>query len=216
MNIMKDEEILTLPQTPYPETSVQETSILRDKNELIDETTTLGPNIKAFLFSLGCTENEVEDLVQETLRRAIEKIDDFKGKSKLSSWVFTIARNAFLDSRSRQSFKREITVGDSADPKAIEEATTYRQIDDPTQVNTDPAKILMEKDDKRYVTDKIEEIGEPYTSLLFAKGEGLTVRELAERFGYSVGTTFTMLNEAKERLKKALGDSTYKKYFREE
>src|SRR5699024_11441526 len=46
-----------------------------------------------------------EDLTQETMMKSIEKIQQYNGKSKFSSWLITIATNLFIDHQRRK--KRE-------------------------------------------------------------------------------------------------------------
>src|SRR3979411_1531189 len=53
------------------------------------------PNLRAFAISLSRNVDRADDLVQETLLRAIDNIDSFPRGTKMSAWLCTILRNLF-------------------------------------------------------------------------------------------------------------------------
>ena len=53
------------------------------------------PALRAFARSLARDPAEADDLVQETLTKAIARIDQFQPGTRLRSWLFTILRNTF-------------------------------------------------------------------------------------------------------------------------
>src|SRR5262245_27449504 len=54
------------------------------------------PGLRAFAISLCGSADQADDLVQETLLRAITKIDSFQPGTNLCGWLTTILRNQFL------------------------------------------------------------------------------------------------------------------------
>jgi len=56
-----------------------------------------------YLLKITMNKNRAEDLTQETMLRAIEKIDQFESKSKFSTWLITIASRLVID-RARRSY----------------------------------------------------------------------------------------------------------------
>jgi RNA polymerase sigma-70 factor (ECF subfamily) len=54
------------------------------------------PRLRAFAVSLCGNADRADDLVQETLLRAITHIDSFEPGSNLGAWLATILRNCFL------------------------------------------------------------------------------------------------------------------------
>lgn len=52
-----------------------------------------------FLISLGCDSHSAEEITQETIFIAIQKIDSFKGNCKLSVWLCQIAKNMYFKKR---------------------------------------------------------------------------------------------------------------------
>ena len=55
-----------------------------------------------YLFCLTHDENTSEELTQETFYRALKNIHQFKGDSKLSTWLCQIAKNLWYDEIKKQ------------------------------------------------------------------------------------------------------------------
>ena len=53
------------------------------------------PRLRAFAMSLSGNLDRADDLVQETLLRALANIDSFRPGTNLTAWLFTILRNHF-------------------------------------------------------------------------------------------------------------------------
>ena len=60
------------------------------------------PRLKSFLLRQGFSDNESEDLIQETMLNLWRKADSFDpARAGVSTWIFTIARNCGIDRRRR-------------------------------------------------------------------------------------------------------------------
>src|SRR5712672_1871714 len=67
------------------------------------------PSLRAFAVSLCRNSDRADDLVQETLLRAIAYIESFRPGSNLEAWLFTILRNNFFsDCRRRKSWVEDV------------------------------------------------------------------------------------------------------------
>ena len=53
------------------------------------------PSLRAFAISLSGNVDRADDLVQETLLRAIASIDSFQVGTNMPAWLITILRNLF-------------------------------------------------------------------------------------------------------------------------
>ena len=53
------------------------------------------PSLRAFACSLCRNRDRADDLLQDTLLRAIDRISTFEKSSNLNAWLFTIMRNNF-------------------------------------------------------------------------------------------------------------------------
>jgi len=57
------------------------------------------PRLRAFAISLSGQGDRADDLVQETLLRAMANINSFKPGTNMIAWLFTILRNQFRSGR---------------------------------------------------------------------------------------------------------------------
>lgn len=84
------------------------------------------PALRVFARSLCRNVVEADDLVQETLLRAIERARQFEPGTNLRAWLFTIMRNRFYTNWSKRARER---TGDtdcvSADPVAMAETQVW-------------------------------------------------------------------------------------------
>ena len=53
--------------------------------------------LKSFLYRFVTSKQDTEDLAQETLEKAFQKFDSFKGNSSFKTWLFAIATNLAKD-----------------------------------------------------------------------------------------------------------------------
>ena len=70
------------------------------------------PGLVRFTRSLARDPQQAEDLAQETLLRALERAESFRGEASLATWLHRIAHNLAVD-RARRD--RETPVEDLAD-----------------------------------------------------------------------------------------------------
>jgi RNA polymerase sigma-70 factor, ECF subfamily len=68
------------------------------------------PSLRAFAISLSGSVDRADDLVQETILRAIASIHSFQPGSNISAWLFTILRNQFRSEYRKR--RREIEDAD--------------------------------------------------------------------------------------------------------
>src|SRR3954468_3565587 len=71
------------------------------------------PNLRAFALSL--VGDRADDLVQDTLLRALQKQDRFEPGTNLQAWVFTLMRNLFCSEYRKRKRKRKREVEDVND-----------------------------------------------------------------------------------------------------
>src|SRR5215831_16537035 len=68
------------------------------------------PSLRAFAISLCGNVDRADDLVQETLVRALANIDSFQPGTNMSAWLFTILRNHFRSEYRKR--RREVEDGE--------------------------------------------------------------------------------------------------------
>src|SRR6187455_831462 len=73
------------------------------------------PSLRAFAISLCGNVDRADDLVQETLLRAMANITSFQPGTNMSAWLFTILRNLFRSEYRKRRREVEDTDGTYAD-----------------------------------------------------------------------------------------------------
>lgn len=154
-----------------------------------------------FLFRFVRHPQTSEDLLQETFLRVIHHAKDFQGRSKFSTWVFTIARNLCLDHSRRQKFRKHA----SLDAPLSEDKDSASRVDFVPSKDASPqddltAKDLLARLDKALLTlsDDQREV------FLMREKMGLPFKEIAEIVGCPENTVKTRMRHALEKLQKAI------------
>ena len=80
------------------------------------------PALRAYARSLCGRQEDPDDLVQETLLRAIEHADKYQPGTHMRAWLFTIMRNRFY-TNVRKSARERTGSDDCASDKPISQAT---------------------------------------------------------------------------------------------
>jgi len=68
---------------------------MSEGQDLRDELVKWIPNLRAFALSLTQSSQHSDDLVQDTLVKALSNLDKFQIGTNLRAWLFTILRNSF-------------------------------------------------------------------------------------------------------------------------
>ena len=69
--------------------------VAKHDHAIRDQVLATVPQLRAFAISLCGSVDRADDLVQETLLRALARIDSFAPGTNLQAWLFTILRNEF-------------------------------------------------------------------------------------------------------------------------
>ncbi len=133
---------------------------------------------------------DASDILQETLLSAIKYIKNFKGESKLSTWLYRIASNACQ--RKRLS-ERNIVSFDDLDAN---------QIDFLNKHEDDPHNRLEKKEIETLIQKAIVMLPENYRIPLILKDiEGLNHQEIAEILDISLTNAKVRLHRARLMLR---------------
>lgn len=137
--------------------------------------------------------SEAEDLVQETMLKALRGFDSFLPGSNMRAWTFRILRNTFLTSRSGLRAVPPIPIDD--EPELIEELR-----DEAT-----PETRLVERADAERLRRAIEALPVEFREvLLLSDVEEMRYREIADTLSIPIGTVTSRLMRARRKLRKAL------------
>lgn len=148
------------------------------------------PALVRFCGSLAREEGRALDLAQETALRALGGIRSFRGESRFTTWLMTIARNVWLNERARHWVKRER--GDDA-------------LDARPGRADGPLEIAAGRELEERLAEAVAALPEDQrTALLLCDRDGLSYREIAEVMGCPLGTVMSRIHYARKRLREAL------------
>lgn len=142
---------------------------------------------------------DAEDAVQEAYLQAFRAIGQFRGDSRLSTWLTRIAINTAL-ARRRQRVRQAEVVWLDADPAAdAEVAMTI----DPSQ--EDPARAAARAELRALIESRIDRLPEAFRTVFVLRGvEELSVEETAGLLGIPPQTVRTRFFRARALLRESL------------
>ena len=162
------------------------------------------PKIFRYLSHLA-DEQEAEDLTQETFVKVHQGLENFRGESQLSTWIYRIATNAARDrmrSPSYQRMTRNCDLGNEIENNQaeIEDQNTWTREKTPLV-----EQQIFHKEMNECIRGYIEKLPEDYrVALVLSEYEGIKNNEIAEILGVTLDTVKIRLHRAKEKLKETL------------
>jgi RNA polymerase sigma-70 factor (ECF subfamily) len=142
---------------------------------------------------------EAEDLVQETYARAFRALERFSPGTDLRAWLFRILRNAFLDTRRRESRS-------PLDPDADPEAAARRPSPDDGALRGDRELERLRGIVGTEIEAALRQLPEEARLVVLLDLEGLAEAEIAEVMGCAVGTVKSRLSRGRAALRELLAD----------
>ena len=140
------------------------------------------PSLRAFAISLCGQVDRADDLVQDTLLRALSNIDRFERGTNLNAWLFTILRNLFHSEYRKRR----------------------REVEDPDGSYAGRLKVQPEQGSRLDFEDFRTALNQlPHDqreALLLVGASGFSYEEAATICGCAVGTIKSRVNRARSRL----------------
>jgi RNA polymerase sigma-70 factor (ECF subfamily) len=163
-----------------------ETHAQARRDEMADDMLACVPNLRAFAISLCGNADRADDLVQETLVRALTNIEQFQTGTIMGAWLFTILRNRFYtEFRMR---RREVADHDNR----------YAE----TLVSRPRQSGGLETEELLAGLQRLPD--EQREALVLVAASGLSYEQAAQVVGCAVGTVKSRVNRARTKLAEIL------------
>jgi len=151
------------------------------------------------------SEQDAEDLVQETLARAYRNIEKVVGLNNPRTWLLCVERRLFIDQTRRHDWHNV---------SSLEEANEREMSSsEPGPAEATEAEMIAQRIEKSW-----QKLGKEESSLLALHDiEGYSLSELQEITGLKIGTLKSRLHRARVKLGRLLrshGDIDYLDAFR--
>ena len=165
------------------------------REELLNELS----DLLRFARSVARNEDLAQDLVQDTMIRAMERADQFRSEGDLGAWLRSILRNLAID-RVRKS-SHELTV-DHVEMEWHEDELTV-----------DPAYIAERSADRAELEDALTRLPFVYrTTVVLHDAEGWTLTEIAEMEGIGLPAAKQRLRRGRMMLVSALAGGSLRRH----
>jgi RNA polymerase sigma-70 factor (ECF subfamily) len=141
--------------------------------------------------------SEGEDLVQDTVLKAIRARDQFEPGTNMRAWLLRILTNAFINRYRRNGLERTVLDGPDADPLAdgwISSATLEAMRDPESQA----LRPVLEAE----IREALDALPADFRLVvLLSDVEGLSYKEIADIVGCPIGTVMSRLHRGRRLLK---------------
>jgi RNA polymerase sigma-70 factor, ECF subfamily len=144
------------------------------------------PNLRGFAISLSGNVDRADDLVQETLLRAIANVNSFQPGTNIGAWLFTILRNLF-----RTEYRKRRREVEDVDGRHVDSLISPPE--QHSRVEFEEFRVALAMLPSR-----------PREALLLVGAAGLSYEEAAAICESAVGTIKSRVNRARTRLARLL------------
>jgi len=131
-----------------------------------------------------------EDVTQEVFIKVWRALPGFDGRASMSTWMYTIARNASLSALRARRPQSSLS-----DPEVMEAAEAINPVP--------PADIIADRAAIRRLVDQLPTKQRQVVMLFYMEGQ--SHEEVAAMLAMPVGTVKTLLHRARARLSAATG-----------
>jgi len=139
------------------------------------------------------SEEVAADICQDVFVKVYQKLGDFKGQSKLSTWIASIAYHTAINYLRKKKQLNEISVEDSL---SCAREVNQKEVEEPFVLEEDAKKLLMQK---------VEELPQQYRIVLTLYYlEEFSYKEIEEITGMPEGTVKSYISRAKALLREKL------------
>jgi len=144
------------------------------------------PRLRRYARALAGDSHRADDLVQDTLERALAKFYLWRHGSDLRAWLFTIMHNVFIN---QLKVRRELVLDD-----AVQDGLQSAPQSDPLELRDLDAALRQLPAEQREV-------------LLLVGLEQLSYAEVSKTLAIPVGTVMSRLSRGRERLRAVMSGS---------
>jgi RNA polymerase sigma-70 factor (ECF subfamily) len=145
---------------------------------------------------------DAEDLVQETLLKALRGFSSFEIGTNFKAWIFRILRNTYLTSQSGLAVKRTVALEDELKSDGDSSLCQYPESAIDRQ---NPEVNLINLGDRAALQSAMEELPSPLLeAIMLSDIEEMKYREIAVVLEIPIGTVMSRIARARSSLRRAL------------
>lgn len=139
---------------------------------------------------------DASDAAQEALVRVCMRLQNFRGDSAFSTWLFRVVTNTCLDELRRRGRIRHASLDDAM---PVEEGVVSRQASDESE---SPVEYAERHEVQAAVQRAINRLPDEYRVVVILRDlQGLSYHEIAAMLGTTLGTIKSRLHRARQALR---------------
>lgn len=146
--------------------------------------------------------NDAEDIAQDVFDKVSRRIKEFRGDSKLSTWIYRIATHTAIDRLRSATYKHSSKHGPIDEAANLEDQSVWI-----AQNPTTTDQTVIRKEMSECVIEFIGNLPPDYkTVIVLSEQEGLANKEIAEILGISLNNVKMRLHRARAKLRTILNE----------
>jgi len=156
-----------------------------------EELISLQGKLRSYAYLLFPQREDAEDLIQETLLKALENRERYNENVNFKGWLYTIMHNIFINICKSKKYCLFLSLSDS-------------------NVSEDMARAMEFADDEysfKEICQVIDELPENLRVVVSMRMKGFKYLEIANRTGIPIGLVKSRIFYGKKRLKEMLDES---------
>ncbi len=148
-------------------------------------------------------EETARDLLQETFFQALRSLPDFRGESKITTWLYSIAKNVAL-ARYREDKRHSPLEEETLTQVATR---TADRAGGRSHASWDPVEETTRSEETALVHEALEELSENYREVIELRDlNELSTEEVADKLGLTRVNVRVRLHRARKKLEAVLDD----------
>jgi RNA polymerase sigma-70 factor (ECF subfamily) len=149
------------------------------------------PRLRRFAIALTGSVADGDDLVQDTVDRALRNLHRWEPGTQMDRWLFRIARNRFIDGK-RAAKRQNLVPMETAESLAVTSSDGARALEARMELHAVDAALQTLPDEQR-------------EALALVLIDGMPYRQAADLLGIPIGTLTSRIGRARQSLALALG-----------
>jgi RNA polymerase sigma-70 factor, ECF subfamily len=193
-----------------PSASSAEPAVVAARPTFADAVAPYLDRLYGYCVRLVANPADAEDLLQDTLIRAMRGYDDLRDVQRTKGWLFAIATNCSRDQARARGREVTTTVLEDADEAATDDDFSLFDtvaVEDPfpysDELHLDFLRLFRDEDVRAILASLGPTFGAP---LVLTVVHGFSCKEAAAILGIPLGTCLSRLYRGRKRLERALWD----------
>jgi RNA polymerase sigma-70 factor (ECF subfamily) len=163
---------------------------MKSETQLIEEILSYEKQIFIFCFNLlKHNKQSAEDLTQDTLQKAFVNLNKITSDEHLKSWLYTIARNTFINNYRKTKNKKVLFIGDAFDYKST------------TSIPDNFDSIQEKESNVDFILAQLKRIKPKYKECMQLHIDGNKIEEIAVKLNIPSGTVKSRIFKGRQQMK---------------